>query len=406
MERTAVERPAVVDQMAAGQLAADEVAAGQLAAGQALVDEVAADEVAAGPAGTAPAGAPGSMPAPLERAVYGLFVTSALELAIRHGVTARLAEHGAASGPELAAALDLDGETLGRLLTVLRAFGVLTADPHGRYAVPDAALPYLDPREPRYLGGFVRHLMESTTERLPRLDDRLSRTRPGAEAAAPEPLDEPFAELYRDAAATARFLDAMWQLSFDVSVELVELAGLAGARELVDVGGAGGPFAVAALLRHPALRATVFDLPQVGAKLAEARATHRLGDRLAFAPGDFHREELPPGDCLAFGYILSDWTDETCLALLRKAYRACAPGGAVLVMERLFDEDGYLPPATAAMNLAMHVETQGRHRTAAEYLGLLRAAGFTGCELRRSGREKHLLLGRRPQERPAEGGAP
>jgi SAM-dependent methyltransferase len=341
------------------------------------------------------AGASGLMPGPLERAVYGLFVTSALDLAARHGVLAHLTEHGPGDAAELAAALGLDEDTLGRLLTVLRAFGVLSADAGGRYTVPAASLPFLDPREARYLGGFLRHLMESTTERLHRLDACLTLGKAAAEEALDEPLDEPFAALYRDAESTGRFLDAMWQLSFDVSTELVELAQLDGARRLVDVGGASGPFAVAALLRHPELRATVFDLPQVEAKLADTRQAYRLGDRLAFTAGDFHRAELPPGDCLAFGYILSDWADETCLDLLRKAYRACAPGGVVLVMDRLFDESGYLPPATAAMNLAMHVEAQGRHRTAAQYLELLRAAGFSGCEVRHSSREKHLVLGRR-----------
>ncbi|WP_329584512.1 methyltransferase [Kitasatospora sp. NBC_01250] len=350
------------------------------------------------PGAQVPEGGPGGsglMPGPLERAVYGLFVSSSLDLAARHGVFARLAEHGPSGTAELACALGLDEDTLGRLLTVLRAFGVLTADPRGRYSVPAASLPFLDPRESRYLGGFLRHLMESTTERLRRLDACLTLGRAGAEAALAEPLDEPFADLYRDAESTDRFLDAMWQLSFDVSAELVELAQLEGARHLVDVGGAGGPFAVAALLRHPGLRATVFDLPQVGPKLAETGAAYRLGERLSFSAGDFHRAELPAGDCLAFGYILSDWADDTCLDLLRKAYRACAPGGVVLVMDRLFDESGYLPPATAAMNLAMHVETQGRHRTGAHYLELLRAAGFTGCEVRHTSREKHLVLGRR-----------
>ncbi|MDH6142378.1 SAM-dependent methyltransferase [Kitasatospora sp. GP30] len=340
---------------------------------------------------SAPPAAHGPMPQALESAVYGLFATCALDLAVRHGVFRELTEHGPSRSAELATALGVDQDTLGRLLTLLRSLEVLAADGEGRYTVPDQARPYLDGSDTRYLGGFVHHLVDSTFGRLRHLESCLTRGKAAADATRPEP----FAEIYRDEEATDRFLDAMWQLSFDVSGELVEAAGLEQVHHLVDVGGAGGPFSVAALLRRPGLRATVFDLPQVAQRLQQARQRYRLGARLAFIPGDFHRDELPPGDCLAFGYILSDWTDDTCLELLRKAHRALAPGGLVLVMERLFDEDGYRPLATAAMNLSMQAETQGRHRTAAEYLALLRRAGFTGCEVRRSSREKHLVIGRR-----------
>ena len=80
-------------------------------------------------------------------------------------------------------------------------------------------------------------------------------------------------------------------------------------------------------------------------------------------------------------------------AVLRKAYQACRPGGRVLIMERLFDDDRRGPLATAVMNLEMHVETQGRHRTAAEYTDLLAEAGFDTAAVRRSSREKHLVTG-------------
>ena len=48
------------------------------------------------------------------------------------------------------------------------------------------------------------------------------------------------------------------------------------------------------------------------------------------------------------------------------------------------------------MNLSMHVETQGRHRSAREYAELLESAGFAACEVRRSDEDKHLVMARRP----------
>ncbi|WP_033212780.1 methyltransferase [Kitasatospora phosalacinea] len=330
------------------------------------------------------------IPANLERAVYGLYATHALHVADGNGVFDHLVRHGGDTAGKISAALAVDEDTLERLLLVLSSFGILDAD-DGHYSLAADVRPYVDREDPRYLMGFVGHLIGSTTEQFGRLADYLEVGKAEADRDAPAPFDT----LYRDDESVGRFLNAMWSLSHHVSHELAALAGLEDSRQLIDVGGASGPFSVAALRAFPRLRSTVFDLPQVGPHLAARAAEHHLEDRLGFEAGDFFRDPLPAGDCFAFGYILSDWDDETCAALLRKAYDACAPGGRILVMERLFDDDRSGPPAAAVMNLSMHFETQGRHRTAAEYLELLRRAGFEQGEVRRSGGDKHLVIGRR-----------
>lgn len=332
------------------------------------------------------------IPANLERAVYGMYATHALRVADGQGVFAHLIRHSGDSAGKIAAALAVDDDTLERLLLVLSSFGVLDAD-GDRYALAAGVRPYVDREDPRYLMGFVDHLISDTSEQFGRLSGYLR----AGKAESDRDTPAPFEALYRDDESVGRFLNAMWGLSHHVSHELVALAGLSDARRLIDVGGASGPFSVAALHACPQLRATVFDLPQVRPHLAARAAEHKVGDRLDFAAGDFFHDPLPAGDCLAFGYILSDWDDETCATLLRKAYEACLPGGRVLVMERLFDEDRGGPLATAVMNLSMHVETRGRHRTATEYLDLLRRAGFVDGTVRRSGGDKHLIIGRRAE---------
>ncbi|MBD0693803.1 methyltransferase [Streptomyces sp. CBMA123] len=330
------------------------------------------------------------IPADLERAVYGMYATHALRIADRHGVFEYLTRHSGESAGKIAAALTVDEDTLERLLLVLSAFGVLDAE-GGCYALAADVRPYVDRADPRYLMGFVDHLIDDTAGQFGQLSGYLHVGK--VETDRDEPA--PFEAIYRDDESVGRFLGAMWGLSHHVSHELAALADLSGARQLIDVGGASGPFSVAALQAFPQLRSTVFDLPQVGPHLAARSAEHGLDDRLAFTAGDFFHDPLPAGDCFAFGYILSDWDDQTCATLLRKAYEACLPGGRVLIMERLFDDDRGGPLATAVMNLSMHIETQGRHRTAAEYLDLLRQAGFADGTVRRSSGDKHLIIGRR-----------
>ncbi|WKX74039.1 methyltransferase [Streptomyces sp. XD-27] len=332
------------------------------------------------------------IPANLERAVYGMYATHALRVADRHGVFGHLTRHSGDSAEKIAAALAADEDTLERLLLVLSSFGVLDAE-GGRYALAAGVRPYIDRDDPRYLMGFVEHLIGDTADQFGRLSGYLHAGKAETDRDAPAPFDA----LYRDEESVGRFLNAMWSLSHHVSHELAALADLSDCRQLIDVGGASGPFSVAALHAFPQLRSTVFDLPQVGPYLAARATEHKLGDRLDFAAGDFFRAPLPAGDCFAFGYILSDWDDETCAALLRKAYEACLPGGRILIMERLFDDDRGGPLATAVMNLSMHFETRGRHRTAAEYLDLLRHAGFADGTVRRSSGDKHLIIGWRAE---------
>ncbi|MFF3445279.1 methyltransferase [Streptosporangium sp. NPDC002721] len=328
------------------------------------------------------------LPIDLEKAMFGVVATPVLHLADRTGVLDHLIGHGSASAAKIAGALGLDEETLDRMLLVLVSFGVVRRTVTGEYLVPAEAAPYVDRADPRYIGGFVTHLVEETARQMTRLPAYLER----GKAVVDQDRPAPFATLFRDGDATRRFMSAMWDLSYGPSRELAVLADLDGLEHLVDVGGACGPFAVAALERAPRLRATVFDLPVAERYLAERRAEHGLEDRLTFTAGDFFADDLPEGDLLAFGYIFSDWTDEICAKLLEKAYRACRPGGRVLVMERLFDDSSDGPLATSVMNLTMHMETCGRHRTAGEYIALLTSAGFTRCEVRRSGGAKHLVL--------------
>ncbi|MFE7575959.1 methyltransferase [Streptomyces sp. NPDC057521] len=332
------------------------------------------------------------IPANLERAVYGMYATHALHVATQHGVFEHLTRHNGETAGKIAAALAVDEDTLERLLLVLSSFGVLAPDGE-RYVLAADVRPYVDREDPRYLMGFVEHLIGNTVDQFGRLGGYLDTGK--AESDRDKPT--PFEAIYHDDESVGRFLHAMWGLSYHVSHELAALADLSRSRQLLDVGGASGPFSVAALHAYPQLSATVFDLPQVAPHLAMRATEHGLGDRLGFAAGDFFRDPLPAGDCFAFGYILSDWDDEACAALLRKAYEACLPGGRVLIMERLFDDDRGGPLATAVMNLSMHFETQGRHRTAAEYLDLLRHAGFADGTVRLSSGDKHLIIGWRTE---------
>ena len=141
------------------------------------------------------------------------------------------------------------------------------------------------------------------------------------------------------------------------------------------------------------MKAIVFDLPKVSQYLETKSRQHQVAERINFKGGDFFQDELPPGDVYALGYILSDWNREDGTKLLKKIYNSLPLGGAIIILEKLFDEEKNGPVETAMMNLAMLPETWGQHYSGSEYISWLEKVGFKNCKVIRSSGEKHLVLG-------------
>lgn len=330
------------------------------------------------------------MPVELERSIYGFVTIKALYLLSKYDAFSYIMARGSAGPQEISAAIHVNEDTLERLLLVLGAAGVLARTEDGSYSVVPATAPFLDRTSEFYLGQFVEHLAVTSADRLGSLESYLISGQPENE------VEQPFDVFYGTDESALAFTEAMWDLSFGSSQEIVASAELGPVKCLVDVGGASGPFAIAALRAWPDLRAVIFDLPSVKSAATKKSQEYGLQDRLSFVAGDFFNDELPSGDCIAFGYILSDWKDDVALELLEKAFRACTSAGSVFVMDRLFDEDRRGPMSTAVMNLIMHLEMRGRHRNANEYVRLVESAGFVDCEVRRFRGEKHLIVGHKP----------
>ena len=81
------------------------------------------------------------------------------------------------------------------------------------------------------------------------------------------------------------------------------------------------------------------------------------------------------GDAYVLKAIVHDWEDEESVAILRACREAIAPGGALLVVERLLGAPNERPEAKFS-DLNMMVAPGGRERTLEEYGALFEAAGF------------------------------
>src|ERR1700722_1962991 len=153
-------------------------------------------------------------------------------------------------------------------------------------------------------------------------------------------------------------------------------------RRLIDLGGGTGHLAMAACMRWPGLRAAVFDLKEVLPLTRELLGATPVAGRIEMIEGDFFSDPLPDGDLFALGRILHDWNEDKIAKLLSRIHERLPSNGALLIAEKLLDEDKTGPRLLQTQNLNMLACTEGKERTLSEYETLLTRAGFTevrGC---------------------------
>ncbi len=186
-----------------------------------------------------------------------------------------------------------------------------------------------------------------------------------------------FSNFFRTEDALREFLMGMHGYGLISSPHVVTAFDLSQYERLVDLGGATGHLAIAACHRYPNLRAVVFDLPSAVPLANEIVGASPESDRIEVVAGDFFTDELPETDLYALGRILHDWSEPKVLDLLTRIFDRLPDGGALLIAEKLLDDDKRGPRWAQLQNLNMLTCTEGKERTLAEYETLLKQVGFT-----------------------------
>ncbi|MGH7181979.1 MAG: methyltransferase [Nitrospiraceae bacterium] len=260
----------------------------------------------------------------------------------------------------------LDGKTLGERLQLhprstrdffdaLVALGMLKRTGM-RYANTPETARFLDRTKPSYIGGILEMLNARLYRFWGSLTEGLRTGIPQNEAKTGEDF---FGTLYADPQRLENFLKAMTGLSLGSAQSIAKKFPWKKYRTFVDVGCAQGGVAVEIALAHKHLTGGGMDLPVVQ-PIFEAYAKGRgVATRLRFHRGDFFKGPLPKSDVIIMGHILHDWNLEEKMTLLRKAYDALPPGGALIVHEALIDDSRKQNAFGLLMSLNMLIETHG-----------------------------------------------
>jgi acetylserotonin N-methyltransferase len=300
--------------------------------------------------------------------------SKAMFAAVSLGVFDALAD-GPQSLDALAGELQTNHDALRRLLDTCVGLQLLGRDDRGYRNTPTAST-YLCQGSPHRLTGYINYSNDVMWKLWGHLEDAVREG--GHRWKQTFGWDGPiFSNFFRDEGAMREFLMGMHGFGLISSPQVVAALDQSRYRRLGDLGGATGHLAIAACRRYPQLRAVVFDLPDAVGLAKEVVGASDVADRIEVAGGDFFKDPLPQADLYTLGRILHDWTEEKILALLRRIFETLPSRGAVLVAEKLLQDDGAGPRWAQMQDLNMLTCTEGKERTLAEYEVLLRKVGFS-----------------------------
>lgn len=277
-------------------------------------------------------------PSPILQTAFGFWHSKVLLTAVEMGLFTKLANHRL-TGTELGAELQLHPRGIADFFDALVAMNFLGREGEGAQAkyfnTPEGAL-FLDQASPRYIGGILVMLNVRLFKFWNDLPEALRTGRPQNEIKHGQ--KGMFEELYSDLPRLEQFMGAMAGLSrinFEAFADKFDFSKF---QTLCDVGGATGLLSIECAKKHSHLKCISFDLPPVEPIASKRIATAGLEDRISTASGDFFKDPLPKADIITMGMILHDWNLEKKMHLIRSAYDALPPGGALVAIEALIDD--------------------------------------------------------------------
>ncbi|MEW4453383.1 methyltransferase [Bremerella sp. JC817] len=266
------------------------------------------------------------------------------------------------------------------LITALRAMGLI-AESDGKLALTELASEHLVPGKMFDCGNYLG--LAAQTPGVLTMVNLLESNRPlgsdGDDASGA-------AYIYRDGIKSAmeaedlarHFTLALSGRAKNVAPALAEAVAMDDAKVLLDVGGGTGIYSYVMLQKNPHLRAIIFDRPMVLNIAEEMAKEYDVADRCEFVRGDMFADPFPEkADTILLSNILHDWDEAECQLLVDKCAAALPEGGRLLIHDVFLNDalDGPLPIALYSASLFSF--TEGRAYSAAEYRGMLEAAGLT-----------------------------
>ena len=298
--------------------------------------------------------------------------TCALLGAIELKIFSHIAE-GAGTAEELSVVMSIEAEKVDRLLTVCKAVDLIR-EVNGRHVNMSDVERYLVKDSRTYFGDYLLYIARRDYTDFDNIADNLSTASDG------DKRDErSYLNTLANPEEARRFTVAGYEASIGLGHKLAKDYDFSRFGRWLDIGGGSGCYAIAACERNTGLKVTVMDQPNVIVTAQDFIAKHGLEARIDTVVGDFLETPFPEGHDLA-SYItpLQGYMPDEIITVLRRSQEALKPGGEMLIIDYMLEDDKTGPVDPAFVNLAgvRRGRYLGRVNTGAEWCDFLHQAGY------------------------------
>ena len=177
---------------------------------------------------------------------------------------------------------------------------------------------------------------------------------------------------------TRDFIAAMERIAKDRAPFVVKALGTAGVRRVLDLGGGSGAYSIAFAKASPDLRSEILDLPEVVPLTADYLKKAGVSAQVSARPGNMLEDDFGCGyDLVMLNAICHMFSEEQNRDIFRRARRALAPGGRLVVQDFILNADKTAPQQAALFSLNMLVATDaGASYSEPEYMHWMKSEGF------------------------------
>jgi SAM-dependent methyltransferase len=296
--------------------------------------------------------------------------TAALKAAVELDVFTEIAA-GVVTVDELAARCGAAPRGLRPLLNHLVMDGFLIRVGEG-YGLSATAAAFLDRSSPGYLGSALAFLASPMiVEGFTRLTDAVRR---GGTAV---PYDGTLAPEHEVWVEFARGMAPLASLSAILLANVLDVEH-APAWKVLDIAAGHGMFGITLARLNPRVEVTALDWKNVLAVAAEHAKAAGVSGRFHMLAGSAFDVPFGTGyNLVLLPNILHHFDPQACAQLLAKAGAALAPGGRLVIVEFVPDDDRTGPPDAVRFGLVMLAGTpSGDAYTFSEYQTMLRSTGY------------------------------
>ncbi len=247
----------------------------------------------------------------------------------------------------------------------------------GCYALTPSSAVFLDQKSPAYFGAAVKFLLApGLTEAFTDLASTIRRGRLHTTEQGTTAPDHPAWIEF------ARVMGPMMALTSQGVAELVPLDASRDTRVL-DISASHGAYGIAVAQRNQRAHLVALDWEAVLEVTTENAHAAGLADRFSTITGDAFTVDLGDDyDVVLVPNFLHHFNVEECTRFLKRVQAALRPGGRVVIVEFVPNEDRVTPPPAASFSLVMLGTTpEGDAYTFAEYKQMLVEAGFRDASL-------------------------